>query len=247
MAALLAGLPREAIMALAYPRILPLDVASASRSVESGLATDWSRYLLVLRFALLNLTAFGLVGIAWAFGWLGQMIATDKFHLIKLNVGVFLVGLAICAARIAKVSRELNELRTGQYTAESRVGRYLARIRALEPVSRLMLAESLKMKFGVRLGDIRHIATAIVLIGLIGTVIGFIVALSGVDAEAATETSAIAPMVSTLLLGMAIALYKTLVGSALNLWLTMNLRLLEAGSVHLVTSLIDEGEADARA
>ena len=36
------------------------------------------------------------------------------------------------------------------------------------------------MKFGVRLGNIRHLANTIVLIGLIGTVIGFIIALSGV-------------------------------------------------------------------
>jgi len=77
-------------------------------------------------------------------------------------------------------------------------------------------------------------------------VIGFIIALSGVDATAATEPSAIAPMISTLLLGMAIALYKTLVGSVLNIWLMFNYRLLESGSVHLVTRLVERGEADAR-
>ena len=69
--------------------------------------------------------------------------------------------------------------------------------------------------------------------GLVGTVIGFIIALSGVDATAATDPGAIAPMVSTLLLGMAIALYKTLVGTVLNIWLMFNYRLLESGSVHL--------------
>ena len=102
------------------------------------------------------------------------------------------------------------------------------------------------MKFGVRLGNIRHLANTIVLIGLIGTVIGFIIALSGVSAESATDAKAIAPMVSTLILGMAIAFYKTLVGSVLNVWLMANYRLLEAGTVHLVTGIIERGEDHAR-
>ncbi len=106
------------------------------------------------------------------------------------------------------------------------------------------MAEALKMRLGVRLGTIRHIANTIVLIGLVGTGIGFIIALSGVDAAAATDAAAITPMVSTLLFGMAIALYKTLVGSVLNIWLMMDYRLLESGTVHLVTGIVDRGEAE---
>ena len=45
---------------------------------------------------------------------------------------------------------------------------------------------------------------------------------------------------------LAIALYKTLVGSVLNVWLMANYRLLEAGSVHLVTGIIARGEDHAR-
>ena len=47
------------------------------------------------------------------------------------------------------------------------------------------------------------------------------------------------------ILGMAIALYKTLVGSVLNVWLMANYRLLEAGTVHLVTGMIERGEENA--
>jgi hypothetical protein len=233
-------------MALANPRILSLPGAIAAPEVDTAAPTDWSRYLLVLRFAILNLTAIALVASVWAQGWLDQMIATDRYHLVKLNVGVFVVGLVLCGSRIMKLSRELNALRTGDLPADSRIGQYLREARGLEPASRALLAESMKMKFGVRLGHIRHLASTIVLIGLIGTVVGFIIALSGVNGEAASDARAIAPMVSTLLFGMAIALYKTLVGSVLNLWLMMNYRLLEAGSVHLVTAAIDRGESYGR-
>jgi hypothetical protein len=204
------------------------------------------RYVLVLRFALLNLVGVALIAAVWAHGWLDDMIATDRYHLIKLNVGVFLVGLLLCANRIVKLSHDLNDLKGNANDPASRANVYRRAVAGKDSQSRALLAESLKMKFGVRLGSIRHLANTIVLIGLIGTVIGFIIALSGVNAEAATDAQAIAPMVSTLLFGMAIALYKTLVGSVLNVWLMANYRLLEAGTVHLVTGIIERGEDHAR-
>ncbi|MGB0551804.1 MAG: MotA/TolQ/ExbB proton channel family protein [Alphaproteobacteria bacterium] len=54
-------------------------------------------------------------------------------------------------------------------------------------------------------------------LGLVGTVIGFIVALSGVDPESVCGASAAGPMVTKLILGMSIALYTTLVGAVLYL------------------------------
>ena len=47
-----------------------------------------------------------------------------------------------------------------------------------------------------------------------------------------TDAAAIGPMVATLLHGMAMALFKTLVGSVLNVWLMVDYRLLEAGATH---------------
>ena len=82
-------------------------------------------------------------------------------------------------------------------------------------------------------------------LGLIGTVIGFIIALSAVDADAAADVSSIGPMVSTLITGMSIALHTTLVGAILNIWLMINYRLLEGGTVTLVTSIVELGERDA--
>jgi hypothetical protein len=203
------------------------------------------RYVLMLRFALLNLVGIALVAAVWVNGWLDQMIATDRYHLVKLNVCVFLVGLAMCGNRIVKLSQDLNEFKENGSRPGSRVTMYRRAIAGKDSQSRALIAEALKMKFGVRLGSIRHLANTIVLIGLIGTVIGFIIALSGVSAEAATDAKAIAPMVSTLIFGMAIALYKTLVGSVLNVWLMANYRLLEAGTVHLVTGMIERGEEHA--
>ena len=56
----------------------------------------------------------------------------------------------------------------------------------------------------------------------------------------------IGPMVSTLITGMSVALYTTLVGSLLNVWLMVNVRLLESGTVQLLTATIELGERHAR-
>ena len=83
------------------------------------------------------------------------------------------------------------------------------------------------------------------LLGLIGTVVGFIIALSGVRPEVVSDVGAIGPMVSTLIGGMSVALYTTLVGSLLNVWLMVNVRLLEGGTVKLLTATVELGERHA--
>jgi hypothetical protein len=74
-------------------------------------------------------------------------------------------------------------------------------------------------------------------------VIGFIIALSGVDASAVSDVGSIGPMVSTLIEGMAVALYTTLVGSIFHVWLLVNYQLLATGTVNLVNAIIERAEA----
>jgi hypothetical protein len=69
------------------------------------------------------------------------------------------------------------------------------------------------------------IADVLVFLGLIGTVIGFIISLSGVKPDAAGDVSAIQPMVATLISGLGVALHTTLVGACAYLWIHMSLRL----------------------
>ena len=82
---------------------------------------------------------------------------------------------------------------------------------------------------------------------LIGTVVGFIMALGGVDPQTSGDVSRISPMVATLITGMSTALYTTLVGSVLNIWLMLNYQILAAGTVSLITAIVEIGEAHGRA
>ena len=64
---------------------------------------------------------------------------------------------------------------------------------------------------------VRHMANSLVFLGLVGTVIGFIVALFGVDSKSVSGALAAGPMITKLILGISIALYTTLVGAVLYL------------------------------
>ena len=93
-----------------------------------------------------------------------------------------------------------------------------------------------------RITHIRQIANTLVVLGLIGTVIGFIIALSGVDPDIATNPGAVSPMVAKLIEGMSVALYTTLVGSILSVWLTSCYQILATGTTTLFSAIVELGE-----
>jgi MotA/TolQ/ExbB proton channel family len=204
------------------------------------------RYLLLLRFILANAIAVALVGAAAGQGWIGQLIAADEGGLCRAITAVFLVGLVWSGQQAVQLSRGLNELQRFARIPGARAPAYLDSIAACAAESRTLLASNLRLKLATRIAPIRHVANSLVLLGLIGTVIGFIIALSGVRPEVVSDVSAIGPMVSTLITGMSVALYTTLVGSLLNVWLMVNVRLLESGTVKLLTATIELGERHAR-
>jgi hypothetical protein len=199
-------------------------------------------YLLALRFAMINVVALALLGAAWLQGWLTSLVIGDSTHLVAAITGVFVVGLVMCTRIALQLSGELNQVRARHPRPSSRVAGYLASIAGRDGQSRSILASTLKLKLASRIAPVRHVANSLVILGLIGTVIGFIIALAGVDPEAAADVSSIGPMVSTLIDGMSVALYTTLAGSVLSVWLMLNYRLVESGTVRLLTAIVELGE-----
>jgi hypothetical protein len=202
------------------------------------------RYLLVVRFVLVNLVAAALLAAAYMQGWLDGIFAE---RLRELSGGIFLVflyGLGLCGVQVWRHSVALNQLKSGTPNPDSRIGQYLGRAARASPESRLLQAGTLRLKLTNRIVVVRHIANALIFLGLIGTVIGFIIALSGVDPESASNAENVAAMVATLIGGMSVALYTTLVGAVLYIWLTVAYRILVSGTVDLIATTIDLGEAE---
>lgn len=208
--------------------------------------TDPYRYLLLLRFTLLNLFGFGLLGAAYAHGLVAEALNADHTYLSLVIFLVFMVGLGLCAFKVCQTSHELNSVRDFRSGADTPASRYLTPMTGADADSRANLVGALRMKIAHRTAVVRHIANSLVLLGLIGTVVGFIIALGGVDPEHAADVKAIAPMVSTLIQGMSTALYTTLIGAVLNVWLMANHQVLAGGTVKLITSLVELAEVHAR-
>jgi len=207
---------------------------------------DPYRYLLLLRFTLLNLFGFGLLGAAYAHGMVAEALTADRTYLSLVIFLVFLAGLGLSAYKVWQTSHELNSVRDFESGADTPAARYLSPMVGSDADSRANLVGALRMKIAHRTAVVRHIANSLVLLGLIGTVVGFIIALGGVDPEHASDVRAIAPMVSTLIQGMSTALYTTLIGAVLNVWLMANHQVLAGGTVNLITSLVELAEIHAR-
>lgn len=203
-------------------------------------------HLLFLQLALINLTGFALLAAAYHQGWIFTILEADGTGMSIAIFGVFIGGLAICVYKVWRIGAELGAAVNYDPTRRSWAATYLREVAGRDAGSRTIAATSCRAAVADRIIIVRYIANSLVLLGLIGTVLGFIIALSAVDPSAAGDVQAVEPMVTQLIQGMSVALYTTLVGAVLNLWLSINYRVLASGGVKLVGEITALGEARAR-
>jgi hypothetical protein len=150
------------------------------------------RYLLVLRFMLVNLVAISLLVATYLQGWLDGFFISYTMELSAAIALVFLYGLVTCGARTWRITVELNDVKAGNPKPSSWAGKHLRSVRDSDPVRHSVHAGALRLKLSNRVASVRHIANSLVFLGLIGTVIGFIIALSGIDPAATTDVDNVA-------------------------------------------------------
>jgi hypothetical protein len=205
------------------------------------------RFLGFLQFTLVNVVSAALCIAAWLEGWLSGAFTGYSLWLCLLIISVFVYGLAYCGLRLWQLVRELDDVHAGTIRPASLAAWYLAQGRGAGGESRATISGLLRLRLAQAPSGVRHIAGVLVLLGLVGTVIGFIVALSGVDPQQVPAVDNVAPMVARLINGMSIALYTTLIGSVLHLWLMITQRILAAGALALYQAIVQLLERDARA
>jgi hypothetical protein len=232
--------------------VLPLDAQldlfdedeTVERSESAG--SDRHRFIAVLWMALFNLAAVALVAVAFVHGWAQLVFSSDVTGLTYVIAGVFLFGLVLSFAKAWKIACETDCVRSRNPCAGTWASTYIESITRRSAGSRAIAASTLRLLVASRISPVHHVAGSLVLLGLIGTVLGFIIALAGVSADSATSLSGTSQMVSRLIAGMSVALYTTLEGAILNLWLTANYRILSAAAARLVNGLVALGECNER-
>ena len=188
---------------------------------------NWD-YLLFYRFLGVNLIGCMLLYLSYLNNWITLVVEADVSNIVWIIFGTFVVGTLLCGAKVFSISRETNKVRNGQ------LGKYTDYIVNLSDNEHL--AEALKLKVVGKIYFVRMLASLLVSLGLIGTVVGFIMLLSGMP-EAATADQA-AALVTTMGKGMGVALYTTLVGSIFNIWARFNYQILATGATNLVSEVL---------
>lgn len=198
-------------------------------------------HLLALRAALYNGAALALLGLALGMGWVDQALAAAPVPIL-LVACVFGFGLGLFAVRLVGFGVALEELKaTGacnlfphQWLVDTDKRGAL--------VSQALRLDNLKLKLSSRIAPISEIASSLVMLGLLGTVVGFIMALSGLDPEKAADIGQMPGMAAEMVHGMHTALYATLTGGVLNLWLKVNVGLLKGAAARIVSAAMAGGD-----
>ena len=200
------------------------------------------KYLLILRYSLINLVGLIFLFVLITQGYVTKAIKADITNMVIVILTLFAVGFILAAYRTFWLSKELNYSFLKILPNHSLAKEFLHSSKKLDASSRNNLAASLRIKLSSKIGYIKFMANTLVILGLIGTVIGFIIALSGVDGSVSSNPEEVSKMVSTLIQGMSVALYTTLVGSICSVWLNICYQIMSTGANNLLSKIIELGE-----
>ena len=200
------------------------------------------KYLLILRYSLINLVGLIFLFVLITQGYVTKAIKADITNMVIVILTLFAVGFILAAYRTFWLSRELNYSFLKILPNHSLAKEFLQNSKKLDASSRNNLAASLRIKLSSKINYIKFMANTLVILGLIGTVIGFIIALSGVDGSVSSNPEEVSKMVSTLIQGMSVALYTTLVGSICSVWLNICYQIMSTGANNLLSKIIELGE-----
>ena len=220
-------------------------------------------YVLLLKWMVLAGVAIVAFIAVWQFGLFAAMLRSDRSY-ISLAITLLFVGTSVhCAVGVVAVSRELNSARRVQRAIRSNPRNFQAseqgvavdgapllpgmmteHIRNLilkargdreRRIDQTLLMRSLADTLRGRLQVGWFISDSLFKLGLLGTIIGFILMLSPINAIKTFDPLTMKAAMSTMSSGMAVALYTTLAGLVGGLLLKLEYYFLEQGATELHT------------
>lgn len=169
--------------------------------------------LLIYRLAIFNLCGAAIAFWGYERGLIAPLFDQDATRLTYIIVALFLLGMVSVFQRGMKLSRHLN------------------RLKAADRLPDRMKFNKLRdgfnaTKFGAKTAHIDDMGKWLVLLGLLGTVLGFRWSLSGVDVNSFSSASGTQDSLVVMLGGVFIAQGTTIVSIVTALWLDVNRRML---------------------
>ncbi|HRK77865.1 MAG TPA: MotA/TolQ/ExbB proton channel family protein [Thiobacillus sp.] len=193
-------------------------------------------YLLFYRWLALNVVGFAILWVFHMNGMVEPVFLGDSSYIVYVIAGLFLYGMVLCGFRVWKTSRELNWVKRGD---KGKLKEFADKSRQADRES---VKEAFEIKLFARISFVKYISSSLVMLGLLGTVIGFIMVLTNIPANAVGDAAQVGKLVGALTNGMGVALYTTLVGAITNLWLNANYNMLRTGVVNLIAAILESAD-----
>lgn len=181
-------------------------------------------HLLLYRFLLVNLVGFLGLGLAWNQGMIDLVFLQDHSRITWLIAAMFTVGWLGTVRRCWSVSRALDRIKLGKYWT---------------------MTTGDREKVWAKIEWMRDMTGWLVTVGLIGTVIGFTVALSAIDPDSLGAVSGVSASIATLMAGMKIALNTTIAGAIFSVWNEINQRMLRTAITGFLADITDAQERES--
>jgi len=168
--------------------------------------------LLIYRWLLLNICIAAVLSFPVATGVAARLFAEDKSYICHAIAVIFAVAMAWNLRECIRVSSWRNGFwRRGRTHME----------RASTPE---------RDKAMSKLAWLDHVPEWLVGLGLLGTVLGFKVALGAVDQGSLASAQGVQTSIGTLMQGITIAINTTIAGAIAGLWLEVNNRILRTAA-----------------
>ena len=206
-------------------------------------AASWEEHILKHKIFLQTLILMGCIAFAitvlWVKGWLGHVFISDQSGLSMAIAAIFLitslhwlhVSWLLSSDRLAFDSH-------GSYVSQTDVGRLLAAGEVITPRRLDALVERIHNRHMVG----HFVADTLMKLGLLGTIVGFILMLLPVGDIEDFDVSVIRTLMISMSEGMGIALYTTLAGLVTSTLVKLQYLLLDKAAGDLVSDLEDQTE-----
>ncbi|CDP53213.1 MAG: MotA/TolQ/ExbB proton channel family protein [Devosia nanyangense] len=162
------------------------------------------KYRTIAKLIAFNIVPLVALFFAWVFGLVQKSYAADSTNIVYLITAIFIVAMGLVFYRARQIDDELHE--STWWVGQT--------------------SEFVQLTFENRLNPIVYMGYSLVVLGLIGTVVGFIFGLNGIDPNTMADLPTMLASLGTILQGVGIAFYTTLIGSIGDIWLGFNILIL---------------------
>lgn len=173
--------------------------------------------LLLYRLGIFNISMSALLGFLAYKGYISMALAADPTGICVVIAAMWVVVACTSAKQAWSTAKGLNFLKS-----------------ASAPQLRVPPPGKPWTKRMVKIEHIHEAAGWMAYIGLMGTLIGFILAMGALDWTTAGTASGVTALVPQMLNGMGIAIWTTLTGSFFGLWTEINSRMIRTATFTLV-------------